>query len=233
MGLFNAIFLLAGLLCSHATTQSTILNEQVLSSFIYTVYGDRTPLILPQEPTLTPLGARQLYNVGQTFRNRYIGSNGSDTSGTAILGISPYILDNKAISILTTSDQHLVASASAFMQGLYPPLELSTGNTFATDISGLANGSTVTAPLSNYRMLTSLACFFHRECDIQELLLPPGRKADAALLYAAAPSPARLLTDISRICTAIHSKSPGPEFHLDQRHVQLSCVHSSFQRVLE
>lgn len=155
MGLFTAIFVLAGLLCGRATTQATTLNEQVLSSFIYTVYGDRTPLILPQQPTLTPLGAQQLYNVGQTFRNRYIGSNGSDTAGTAILGISPYILDNTAISILTTSDQHLVASASAFMQGLYPPLDLSTGNTFATDISILANGSTVTAPLSNYRMLTS------------------------------------------------------------------------------
>lgn len=155
MGLFHATFLLATLLVSLVSTQSTILAEQVLSSFIYTVYGDRTPLILPQEPTLTPLGAQQLYNAGQTFRNRYIGTeNGSNTLGTAILGISPYILDNEAISILTTSDQHLVASASAFMQGLYPP-QVYTGNTFATDISVLANGSTVAAPLSNYRMLAS------------------------------------------------------------------------------
>lgn len=153
MELFNVVFVVAGLLVSLAASDATVLNEQVLSSFIYTVYGDRTPLIFPQEPTLTPLGAQQLYSAGQTFRNRYIGSNGSDTTGTAILGISPYILDNQAISILTTSDQFLVASASAFMQGLYPPLELATANTFATDLSILANGTTVAAPLSNYRML--------------------------------------------------------------------------------
>lgn len=173
MGLFNATVLIVGLLASLVSSQSTVLNEQVLSSFIYTVYGDRTPLIFPQEPTLTPLGAQQLYNVGQTFRSRYIGTNGSDVGGTAILGISPYILDNEAISILSTSDQHLVASATAFMQGLYPPLELSTGNTFATDVSVLANGSIVTAPLSNYRMSSSSGTVFHRESHTQDLLLLP------------------------------------------------------------
>lgn len=163
MAALNAMFLVAGLLANLASSQSTILNEQVLSSFIYTVYGDRTPLILSEEPTLTPLGAQQLYSVGQTFRNRYVGSNGSDTSGTAILGISPYILNNEAISILTTSDQYLVASASAFMQGLYPPLELSSSSTFATDLSVLANGSTITAPLSNYRTLPSLAMLYSQK----------------------------------------------------------------------
>ena len=157
MALLNAMFLVAGLLASLASSQSTILNEQVLSSFIYTVYGDRTPLILPEDPTLTPLGAQQLYGVGQKFRNRYVGSNGSVPSGTAILGISPYVLNNEAISILTTSDQYLVASASAFMQGLYPPLDLSSSSTYATDLSVLANGSIITAPLSNYRTF-ALAC---------------------------------------------------------------------------
>jgi hypothetical protein len=188
MGLLNATYVLVALLVSLVNTQSTILAEQVLSSFIYTVYGDRTPLILPQEPTLTPLGAQQLYNAGQTFRNRYIGTNGSDTLGTAILGISPYILDNEAISILTTSDQHLVASASAFMQGLYPPLELSTGITFTTDISILANGSTVTAPLSNYRTLVSLNALPSSGVLYLDIRLPSARKADAARLHEARQS---------------------------------------------
>jgi hypothetical protein len=216
MAALNAMFLVAGLLANLAISQSTILNEQVLSSFIYTVYGDRTPLILSEEPTLTPLGAQQLYSVGQTFRNRYVGSNGSDTAGTAILGISPYILNNEAISILTTSDQYLVASATAFMQGLYPPLELSSSGTFATDLSALANGSIITAPLSNYRTLPHLATL----CSTNVLHLLSKTSARLAI----SPSPATryhalcgsMLTVSLRVPTAIHSKPVGPELDMGQ-----------------
>ena len=42
-----------------------------------------------------------------------------------------------------------------------------------------------------------------------------------------------MLTVFLRVPTAIHSKPIGPELDMDQWHVQLSGVHSCFQRVLE
>jgi hypothetical protein len=119
MGLLNVFLVIASLSAKCVTSQETIIQEQLLSSVIFTTYGDRTPFILPIDPTLTPLGASQLYNVGSAFRNRYISSeNGSNVDSTAIMGISPYVLDNSEIAILSTQDQYIVASASAFMQGL-------------------------------------------------------------------------------------------------------------------
>lgn len=156
------LFVVAGLLVRHVTCQ-TVLNELILGTFIFSMYGDRTPSILPIEQTLTPLGATQMYNVGAAFRDRYISnSNGSNTLGTAILGISPDILDNEEISILTTADQFTIASATAFMQGLYPPLDLLSSDDSATDLSMLANGSDAQAPLSNYQypqLYVSVSCF--------------------------------------------------------------------------
>ena len=49
-----------------------VLRRQVVSTFIYTTYGDRTPMAWSQEPVLTPLGAQQLYEAGVNFRQRYI-----------------------------------------------------------------------------------------------------------------------------------------------------------------
>jgi hypothetical protein len=119
MELLNVFLVIASLLARSVTSQETIIEEQLLSSVIFTTYGDRTPFILPIEPILTPLGASQLYNVGSAFRNRYISSeNGTNVDSTGIMGISPYVLDNSQIAILSTQDQYVVASASAFMQGL-------------------------------------------------------------------------------------------------------------------
>ena len=163
MELLRIVVVVAGLLVRHVMSE-TVLNEQVLGAFVFSMYGDRTPLIQPIDPTLTPLGATQMYSAGTAFRNRYISnSNGSNTLGTAILGISPDVLDNQDISIITTDDQFTIASATAFMQGLYPPLDLSTSGSFTTDLSILANGSNVQAPLSNYQypqLYVSISCSF-------------------------------------------------------------------------
>ena len=51
----------------------------------------------------------------------------------------------------STPDQFIVASAQAFMQGLYPPLQLSSNDTFATSQSVLANGSNILSPLNGYQ----------------------------------------------------------------------------------
>ena len=134
----------------------TVLRQQVLSSFIYTHYGDRTPFVLPSDPTLTPLGAQQLYNAGSNFRARYLTPTAAPgTDGyTAIRNISPYQIEQEEITVLATNEHYVSASAQAFLQGLYPPLtSLSTINN-STDIPGqsiLANGTEVIAPLNGYQ----------------------------------------------------------------------------------
>lgn len=131
----------------------TVITEQILSTFIYTRYGDKTPFVLPSDSALTPLGAQQLYEAGSLFRQRYVApipTTNSSTGVTTIRNISPYQLFYDEMTVLSTTDQYVFASAQAFMQGLYPPLLNSSGYTFITGQSGLANGSNVVAPLGGY-----------------------------------------------------------------------------------
>jgi hypothetical protein len=153
MHLFSLLALI-GLRCIPTAAQ-TVLREQVWGSVIYSLYGDRTPFILPQTYTLTPLGAQQLYGAGSGFRDRYIAPPQTSFSeysvSTVINGISEFQLDNNEVTMESTEDQFIVASAQAFMQGLYPPLQLSSNDTFATSQSVLANGSNILSPLNGYQ----------------------------------------------------------------------------------
>ena len=128
----------------------TILREHIWSTVLYTRYGDRTPYILPTANTLTPLGATQLYSAGNRFRNRYLAPTPGNAS-TVIQGISRVQLDNDQVSIVSLHDQFIVASAQAFMQGLYPPLLDSSNTTFIDGQSQLANGSNLLSPLNGYQ----------------------------------------------------------------------------------
>ncbi|RMZ88742.1 hypothetical protein DV736_g4034, partial [Chaetothyriales sp. CBS 134916] len=134
----------------------TVLNQEIVSTFIYTMYGDRTPFVLPQNPTLTPLGAQQLYQAGANIRARYVtpSSNTGANESATIRNISPYEIFNDEISVSSTDDQWVVASAQAFMQGLYPPLESSSNYTYIRGQSYLANGTNVVAPLNGYQYAT-------------------------------------------------------------------------------
>ena len=133
----------------------TVLREQIWSSVIFSLYGDRTPYILPETYTLTPLGAQQLYSAGSAFRERYVSPLQTPFSqysvNTAINGISEFQLDNNEVTMESTADQFIVASAQAFIQGLYPPLRLSSNDTFVTSQSSLANGSNILSPLDGYQ----------------------------------------------------------------------------------
>ena len=130
----------------------TVLREQIWSTVIYTLYGDRTPYILPQTNVLTPLGAQQLHRAGAIFRDRYVAPPPDITNvNVAIQGISAHQLNVDQITIQTLADQFIVASAQAFMQGLYPPLHVSSNTTFISGQSELANGSNVVAPLDGYQ----------------------------------------------------------------------------------
>jgi Histidine phosphatase superfamily (branch 2) len=128
----------------------TVLHEHIWSTIIYSRYGDRTPYILPTANTLTPLGANQMYSAGNRFRDRYLAGTPGN-GNTIIQGISPFQLNNDQVSIVSLTDQFVVASAQAFMQGLYPPLQASSNATFINGQSQLANGSNVLSPLDGYQ----------------------------------------------------------------------------------
>jgi Histidine phosphatase superfamily (branch 2) len=128
----------------------TVLREHIWSTVIYTRYGDRTPYILPTANTLTPLGARQMYSAGKKIRDRYLASTPGN-GNTVIQGMSPFQLKNDEVSIVSLNDQFIVASAQAFMQGLYPPLQASSNATFINGQSQLANGSNILSPLDGYQ----------------------------------------------------------------------------------
>ncbi|EEY15447.1 conserved hypothetical protein [Verticillium alfalfae VaMs.102] len=87
--------------------------------------GERTPLRGGLASTITPQGAQQMYGQGVAFRHRYIdGTNAQDSIFRApIRGIERDTLDNSQLTILTNTDVHTIAGATAFLQGLYPPVD--------------------------------------------------------------------------------------------------------------
>ena len=124
-------------------------NETIWSSVIYSYHGERTPLILPVQNVLTPSGAQQLYAAGAFFRDRYVAPNANE-SHLAIKDLSEDELDSTQTSVKSALDEYTVASAQAFMQGLYPPLNTSS-RTLLNPMSVLANGSIVNFPLGGYQ----------------------------------------------------------------------------------
>lgn len=134
--------------CAFCTT--SVLGE-VLSTFIYTHHGERTPFVSYPNPVLTPLGAQQAYQAGINMRDRYVQQPGLSENGFVVRDISSIFLENEQISILSSDDQWNVASAIAFMQGLYPPLTYDQNYTNIAGISDLANGTNVVAPFGGYQ----------------------------------------------------------------------------------
>jgi len=146
--------LLVVAICASDIVSAATLRQQVLSSFVFTRYGDRTPLYLDNDISiLTPFGAQQMYNVGSRFRDRYLTSTFDALDSTVIRDISHYQLNADEISILTTDNQYAIASAQAFMQGLYPPLADASNQNYTHEagVSNLANGTNVVAPLNGYQ----------------------------------------------------------------------------------
>ncbi|KAL2409721.1 hypothetical protein ABEF92_006258 [Exophiala dermatitidis] len=131
-----ALFVVAG--------AQTAIQQQLLSTFIYTLHGDRTPLVLPTSPSLTPLGAEQLFAAGDSFRERYVAP--SESNSFTIRGISAYQLEDDQLTVLSTTDQFVAASAQAFLQGLYPPLQ-----TDSNSANTAQNDTTMVAPLRGYQ----------------------------------------------------------------------------------
>ncbi|KAI9902142.1 hypothetical protein N3K66_003959 [Trichothecium roseum] len=117
--------------------------ETVHGVVVFTRHGDRTTKHYGSQQ-LTPLGASQNYQVGSSYRARYL-SNDSDHQ---ILGISPDEYKSSQIYASAPNQGILSNTATAFLQGLYPPLT-ETNEDLAT--TQLNNGSDSTAPLEGYQ----------------------------------------------------------------------------------
>jgi hypothetical protein len=148
----------------------------VHSSFLFFRTGDRTPSILGDSPTtLTPLGAQQLYSTGEFFRARYITNEFSGINITS--GLQKATIDGLSINtpldlqlyLLATDQQSEVASAQAFMQGLYPPFSIMTdGNG-----GNLGEGDGVVAALDSLGVLGN-GSYVSNLCSLPTaVILPP------------------------------------------------------------
>ncbi|KAL4919780.1 histidine phosphatase superfamily [Aspergillus aurantiobrunneus] len=127
-------------------------TAKVWAVYAYTVNGETIPQVFPRPRSLTQYGAYQLHEAGSAFRDRYVTLNsGSSESNTRIEDLSPYLLNNDDVNVASTSDAADLASAQAFMQGVYPPLDDSfNASSFDGGIS-LADGSVVYPPLGGYQ----------------------------------------------------------------------------------
>jgi hypothetical protein len=91
-----------------------------------------------------------MHKLGQNFRTRYIAGNTDVGLGVEhIAGMSQDTLNNDQILVQTLDQQHLVSSAQAFMQGLYPPRSIGNGTSSTGGL--LANGSAIDYPLGGYQ----------------------------------------------------------------------------------
>ena len=94
-----------------------------------------------------------MYDAGDRIRQRYLSPDDDDsaTEQTSISGIASYQIEYDQLTIQSTDDQYVFASALAFMQGLYPPLATSSNYTYIAGQSTVQNGSNLVAPLNGYQ----------------------------------------------------------------------------------
>ncbi|OIW27189.1 phosphoglycerate mutase-like protein, partial [Coniochaeta ligniaria NRRL 30616] len=134
-------------------------NERVWSSVAYIYHGETTPARgVYTTQSLTPVGAQQMFAQGSMFRARYIvdgnytDEESSVTTHATIQGMEPLAIDSDQTSAISTNDRYISTSAIAFMQGLYPPVDLAVANSAGgLRAAALANGSLVDYPLNGYQ----------------------------------------------------------------------------------
>lgn len=128
------------------------MSEKVWAVFAYSVHGDSTPRVVYPPKILTAYGANGLHAAGSSFRDRYVTMySQAPSADRRVQNLSPYSLRPDEVSVLSSADQPAVASAQAFMQGLYPPVETSYGAPYIVSSSPLSNGSYSTYPLHGYQ----------------------------------------------------------------------------------
>lgn len=151
--------LVVGLAALLSTSSAQSSNERVWSSVAYIYHGETTPARgVYTTQSLTPFGAQQMFVQGSVFRARYlVDSNYTDAQNPVIThatiqSIEPLAIDNDQTSAISTNDGYISTSALAFMQGLYPPVDLAVANSAGgLRAAALANGSLIDYPLNGYQ----------------------------------------------------------------------------------
>lgn len=123
----------------------------VWSSVVFSRTGERTPYWITggMPVVLTPLGANQSYTAGAYMRDRYLGKfTDNGVGGAPIQGLSANSIDVDQVYIGSQDIQFTAASAQAFLQGFYPPINQTTSDTVQQDDTTptsniLADGTTV------------------------------------------------------------------------------------------
>ncbi|UZP38128.1 hypothetical protein NXS19_005944 [Fusarium pseudograminearum] len=118
-----------------------VLGETVLGVTVFSRHGDRTSKHY-KGYTLTNLGFQQNYQVGAYYRSTYLEAGASKQ----ILGISEDQYVPNQIWASAPDQMVLLNTATAFLQGLYPPI----GNNDNVGVQELNNGTDYTAPLNGY-----------------------------------------------------------------------------------
>lgn len=128
-------------LATLAAAVSVTEAHYIHSALVFTRHGDRTAKWY-KGYQMTNLGAQQVYQSGQFYRERYL------TGDHPINGISRDEVSSSQIWA-SAPDQHvLFQTATNFLQGLYPPLDNSS-----SAIENLNNGTDIEAPLEGYQFV--------------------------------------------------------------------------------
>ncbi len=178
----TSIALLVSCLVS-ATIAKNGIRYTVWSSVIFSRTGERTPEVLGYDPvTLTSVGAQQQYSAGQYFRQRYLESYNNFTTNNGIdlapmPGMSPEIPDVQKLYVQALDEQYSVASAQAFLQGLYPPVS------FTSNSSELQTIIDPTALLANNTYVSVSV----RLCVLFSPILPTGCSSSRRLSVCTNP----------------------------------------------
>jgi len=124
---------------------SPALAETLYSVVVFTRHGDRTAKFF-KGYGMTNLGATQMYESGQYYRERYVEQGASNK----ILNISSDKAVTSQIWASAPDQGILYQTATNFLQGLYPPL---TGLSTQLSTETLTNGTEVISPLNGYQFI--------------------------------------------------------------------------------
>ncbi|KFZ02934.1 hypothetical protein V502_11368 [Pseudogymnoascus sp. VKM F-4520 (FW-2644)] len=123
---------------------SAVVGETIHGVTVFTRHGDRNSKHYSGYQ-LSPLGITENFEVGSDYRDLYIAAG----SQKQILGISDSKYVPSQVYASAPDQQVLLTTATAFLQGLYPPLKDINETPLATQ--SINNGSSYTNPLNGYQ----------------------------------------------------------------------------------
>jgi hypothetical protein len=141
--------LILGVLLGLSAIAASDTIQRTWGSVLYVYHGEKIPtLATTGSYDLTPWGAHTLGDAGSAIRDRYLHPPTNTTETYApIYGLSTDDIDNTQLTITSTDDEFVTASALSFMAALYPPMHyLVWGQEYH-----LSNGTYIEYPLDGYQ----------------------------------------------------------------------------------